>query len=97
VKSLAEFIIRVVELLEAEARSAKKSFVFVIVATMIWTVATVLLLVGIVLVASGLYFTLAPVLGVAATLSIEGGLFIILALIFLLVGKSVVELEKSQK
>jgi hypothetical protein len=95
VKSLSEFIIRIIELFEAEARLARRSTVRMFAAVIIWGVSAACILIGILLLASGLYFTLAPVLGIAATLSIEGALFIIISLIALIIGKGMLEMGKD--
>ena len=84
-KALAQFIVRLTELAEAEGRAAQRGlFRLALALLLLWLVA-LLALIGVGLIGGALYLVFARVIAPAGALAIVGGLALLLALIGLLI------------
>lgn len=93
-KSLAEFIIRVANLIEAEGRLAKRHAASLILAALMFLVAALMLLGMLLAIVAAVYLLLVKTLPAWSALLIIAGLFLVLALIILIVGHAT--LSKKQ-
>lgn len=87
VRGISQFVVRVVELLEAEGRAARRAVYHLAgsIAMMLAAVALILAAAG--FLVTGLYFALTPALDPAAAFAVCGGLLLAGAVVCVFIGR----------
>jgi hypothetical protein len=89
--TIIELVLRVAGLVEAEGRVAKRTAIRVVIASCIWALATVLLAVGLILVAAAIFLALAEVMHPASALLVVALIIIAAAGACALLGRSIIQ------
>lgn len=95
--TIIELVLRVAGLVEAEGRVAKRTAIRVVVASCIWALATILLAVGLLMVAAAIFLALAEVMHPAPALLAVALIVILTAGACALAGRSLVRRGAGRK
>lgn len=95
--TLIELVLRLAGLVEAEGRAAKQNAVRVAAAVCIWVLATILVAVGLLGMATSMFLGLAEVMHPAVALLIVAALVIGIAVACALIGRSVLRRRPTPK
>jgi hypothetical protein len=97
VNSIIDLILRLAGLVEAEGRVAKQHAVRVAIAVCIWVLATILVAVGLLGLATSMFLGLASVMHPALALLIVAAMVLAIATACALVGKTVLKRRPQPK
>jgi hypothetical protein len=97
VNTLIELVLRLAGLVEAEGRVARQNAVRVAIAVCIWVLATILVAVGLLGLATSIFLGLASVLHPAIALLIVAAMVLVIAIACALIGRTVLRHRSHPK
>ena len=95
--TLIELVLRLAGLVEAEGRAARRNAVRIAIAVCIWVLATILVAVALLGLATSIFLGLASVMHPALALLIVAGIVLVIAIACALIGRTVLRHRAQPK